>query len=439
MKNVDLDKLTVDIRVVNQLLIAQNTLSVFISDEKLGQFICQTVKNIPGIENAGLCFTENRLFDFLHFNKINCKDTKCWHHGDEAHTICSQDHDIIKIQIMTSEFDFGHVCLIINQPELFNLYEPFLRYFVNALSMMLENKIQKRQLEQNNMALEDYRNRLEELVEERTCELNEEIEKRKNVEFELINYTNKLIENNNELSISHQQLVQMIATKDRFFSIISHDLRSPFTSLFSFTELLRECINSNDREGLDHVMHEYDVTIEKIFNLLKNLLMWANLQRNEMKFNPVIIDMQYMIGQIQGIYSQNFKDKNIRFTSKLTHEAIIFGDDNMIETIFRNLINNAIKFTPKNGEICVDYMNSGINYLEFIISDTGIGIKRENIDKLFKLDQKFRQKGTNGEQGSGIGLILCKELVERNSGSIWVESELSKGSKFHVKLPLTPA
>jgi len=233
-----------------------------------------------------------------------------------------------------------------------------------------------------------------------------------------------------------EDLRESNASKDKMFSIIAHDLRTPFNGLLAFSDIL-----SNDYDSLskDEVL-EYIEVIRNLsrntFNLLEKLLQWSRLQTGRMEFNPVKLSFQEQVEPILGLLSANARGKSIELTGNIEKGLTILSDQNMVHAVIRNLASNAIKFTPENGSVTITAQAISGNMAEITVSDTGVGIEPENLKNLFRVENQHSTKGTRGETGTGLGLILCKEFIERNGGSIRVESEPGKGSRFIFTLPL---
>lgn len=239
---------------------------------------------------------------------------------------------------------------------------------------------------------------------------------------------------NGMLEEYNQDLKIMNATKDRFFSIIAHDLRSPFNSILGFSELIKDEV----KEGKDlELIEEYNANINEsshnLFTLLENLLQWAKSQRGDLEFNPVQFDLHQLVQSNLIIFKLKAADKSISLNTDIKPNTEAYGDINMVSTILRNLISNALKFTEINGNIIIS-ADIQDEFVFLKVKDSGIGISKENQEKLFKLDCNYTTVGTADETGSGLGLILCKEFAERNGGDIWVESEENKGSEFILTL-----
>lgn len=245
----------------------------------------------------------------------------------------------------------------------------------------------------------------------------------------------EMVELNLKLEESEEKLRELNASKDRFFSIIAHDLRSPFTTLIGFTEIIREDFDSFTTDELKDSINTIYTTSRKIYNLLENLLSWARMQTGKMPFEPQKVDLSEIILGVISLFETNAKTKEIYLSSNLQPNLFVYADKNMLDTVIRNLVSNALKFTPTGKSITVTSKMLD-NFAEVSVIDTGLGMSKETVSKLFKIDQHVTTLGTTGEKGSGLGLILCKELVEKNGGKIGVESELEVGSRFYFSIPL---
>jgi signal transduction histidine kinase len=240
-----------------------------------------------------------------------------------------------------------------------------------------------------------------------------------------------------ELEAQKIQLAELNASKDKFFSIISHDLRSPFSTLLGFSQLLSEHI---DRYSLDEIKHRVgriQNSAENLYALLENLLTWSRIQRGAMEHSPEAIAIQEIIEENLLLFTSKAEQKQIIFKRSLGQGMLVYGDQNMIHTVVRNLLSNAMKFTHNGGTIEVLVQPYDEQYVEIAVADTGIGIKQEDLAKLFRIDVQYTNVGTAGETGTGLGLNLCKDLVEKNGGKIWAESEVGKGTTFKFILPKT--
>ena len=232
------------------------------------------------------------------------------------------------------------------------------------------------------------------------------------------------------------ELKELNATKDKFFSIIAHDLKNPFSNILGFSELLKEEVRDNDLDAIEQYSSLIYSSAHQTFRLLENLLDWANTHRGQMIFYPENLSLKEIAADITDNLLQFTEKKNIELLNNITDETLIPADKNMLKSILRNLITNAIKFTPRNGKIELSSFVHDQN-VEISIKDNGIGMSELTRDQLFRLDVNHSTKGTEDEKGTGLGLLLVKEFVQKHHGTIWVESELGKGSTFKFMLPLT--
>lgn len=272
---------------------------------------------------------------------------------------------------------------------------------------------------------------------------------KRNYEEQLSRYIQELHENkdlmerngyelvllNVKLEESEEQLKALNASKDKFFSIIAHDLKSPFTSFLGLTELLSEDFDDMDIDEIKILILELNKSATNFYSLLENLLSWSIVQTGRMDFKPDIISPKGIIENIQNLFEPSTTQKKITLSSEILSEKNIYADKNMTETVLRNLVSNAIKFTGEDGTIKIKVTDTDDNLLEFSVQDSGMGMSAENMAKLFRIDKHHTTLGTKNEKGTGLGLILCKELVEINGGNISVESEVGKGTKFSFCLP----
>jgi two-component system, sensor histidine kinase and response regulator len=237
-----------------------------------------------------------------------------------------------------------------------------------------------------------------------------------------------------ELKEKNEQLYQLNATKDKFFTIIAHDLRSPFNTIVGFSELLLDLICNKNYENIKEYAELIHNTSKESLDLLQNLMEWARSQTGRIEYKPVYFDMVTFISEAVKLFELVAKAKNIVIKKQLLHEALVFADKEMVLTILRNLLFNAIKFTRSNGLIVLSVKDS-IDRLLISVADNGVGIEKNKLEKLFKIEENITTLGTNNEKGTGFGLLLCKEFVEKHGGTIWVESEEGKGSTIYFTLP----
>lgn len=252
----------------------------------------------------------------------------------------------------------------------------------------------------------------------------------------IIEESNKLLELNKRLEVSQDNLNRVNMEKDKFFSIISHDLRSPLSGITGTLESLLTYYDSYSSTEVKDTVASLVSSANNLYKLLDNLLIWSRMQRGVMVNTPDAIPANIIVNNVHDLLKQNALQKNIKLDRTVDDSLVVFTDYNMASTILRNLVSNAIKFTPNGGTIIISAKQSDGNFAEFSVRDSGVGISPEDIDKLFKIEVNHTTHGTNNEQGTGLGLILCKEMVHLNKGEIWVESEVGKGSTFRFTIPL---
>ena len=231
------------------------------------------------------------------------------------------------------------------------------------------------------------------------------------------------------------RLKEINAAKDKLFSIIAHDLRSPFNGILGFSELLIENIKDIELSESEKYLDIIKSSAENTLILLDNLLNWTRLQTGKITFNPKKISLSSIIGETIKLSQTAAIGKGILINQNELDDIEVYADKDMLKTVLRNLISNAIKFTKSGGNVSV-LANKKQNQVEIAVSDDGVGMNEKTINKLFKLGTSDTTTGTGDEKGSGLGLILCKDLVEKQGGKIWVESKLGKGSVFKIILPL---
>ncbi len=233
----------------------------------------------------------------------------------------------------------------------------------------------------------------------------------------------------------NQELKELNNTKDKFFSIIGHDLGNHFNIIVGFSELLISDFKKLTTEKIQYHLNNIYNSSKHADNLLDNLLTWSRIQRKSIRYNPKEILLNKKINELLEFHKENLEKKKVKINYLHQKDITIYADKNMFSTVFRNLISNAIKYSHENGTISIDAKVEN-NYCNISIEDNGVGIPTENIENLFRIDSKNSTEGTNGEKGTGLGLILSKEFVEKHNGQIWVESKVDKGSKFTFAMPV---
>ncbi|MFW5721610.1 MAG: PAS domain-containing sensor histidine kinase, partial [Bacteroidota bacterium] len=236
------------------------------------------------------------------------------------------------------------------------------------------------------------------------------------------------------LKKSEKKFRELNATKDKFFSIIAHDLKNPFNDLIGFTQLLAANINKYDKDKIEQFVQIIHQSSKLAYGLLENLLEWSRTQTGTLKYRPEIIDLKMIIQENLDLLHSNARNKNINIISEIVESNFVYADRNMVHTIVRNLISNAIKYTNNGGYVKLT-SRALKDFIEIIIEDNGVGIDENNIQKLFRIDESYTTPGTQREKGTGLGLILCKEFVEKNGGEIKINSKPNKGSIFSFTLP----
>jgi signal transduction histidine kinase len=279
--------------------------------------------------------------------------------------------------------------------------------------------------------INESKEKLEEIVATRTQELsvrNVQIEQQN----ELLESKNQdLIAVNEKLRQSELDLGELNSTKNRFFSILAHDLRSPMNSMKGFSNLLANFADQLSADEIKQTAKSLDETIKISSRYLENLLTWARSQMNSIEFRPQGIFLSEAVKNVVEVLQNNAHHKHIKLDLQDNLDVKLYADQNQLNVILTNLISNAIKFTYENGTITIGVtMPEESDFAEVFIRDTGTGMPQEVVDKIFRIDSKHTMKGTQGEAGTGLGLLLCREFVEKNGGKIWVDSVEGVGSTF---------
>lgn len=238
----------------------------------------------------------------------------------------------------------------------------------------------------------------------------------------------------NELEEVVRQLHLLNAQKDKFFSIIAHDLKNPFNAIIGYSELLMmEVVEKNYQSVEEYAGIILDSSV-KAMDLLSNLMEWAQSQTGRIIYNPQRLVLNELVTKVTDMFDQIADHKNIKIKREISDEIEVLADKNMLATVIRNLISNAVKFVKPGGEINI-YTEEDAKSIIICVKDYGVGIDNHVIDKLFRIDANYSSLGTNKEKGTGLGLVLCKEFVEKHGGKIWVETKKDFGSTFFVSLP----
>jgi signal transduction histidine kinase len=232
-----------------------------------------------------------------------------------------------------------------------------------------------------------------------------------------------------------RELQELNATKDKFFSIIAHDLRGPLGSFMGLTQMLADKNQEFPEKVRAEMIALLSDNAQNTFNLLENLLQWSQMERGLIDFNPVILDLKHVVSESLKTAADTASGKQIRIVTDIQGNPEVFADTNMLQTVIRNLVSNAIKFTPKGGIVTISALPSLKNTILLSVKDTGIGMNAEMRKKLFLIGANTKRPGTGGELSTGLGLLLCKEFVEKQGGELWVESTVNVGSVFYFTIP----
>ncbi|MBK8397960.1 MAG: hybrid sensor histidine kinase/response regulator [Leptospiraceae bacterium] len=259
-----------------------------------------------------------------------------------------------------------------------------------------------------------------------------DLKKSKDLILEQNNQLNDVV---SQLSLKNEELKLVVAAKDKFFSIIAHDLKGPVGNLNSFLNFMTEQSDKISKENFQKNLHLLQTSSQNIKDLLENLLTWARAQRGDIEYNPDNYDILNLVNSNIHLLESSAINKSVSIINKIQNCMNGFFDYNMINTVFRNLLSNSIKYTKFHGTITIMAIELE-KEIEISIQDTGVGMSKTIAEDLFRIDVKhFSTSGTNGEKGTGLGLILCKEFIDKHGGKIWAESEKEKGSTFKFLIP----
>ncbi|MCP4442750.1 MAG: sensor histidine kinase [Aureispira sp.] len=233
---------------------------------------------------------------------------------------------------------------------------------------------------------------------------------------------------------TNQQLRELNATKDRLFALIAHDLKNPLSAFRSITQSLSSNLFNIPKDDIFYFLNKLNKSSDQLYGLLQNLLQWAISQTGDLSFEPNNINLEDNIREVANLLQLNAEERKIELNYNIPEGLHVYADEKMLKTIIRNLTSNAIKFTPRRGQVSIEAKQQH-NEVIISIKDTGIGLSKEDQQKLFKTETNYNKIGNSKNKGTGLGLILCKELIEKHGGKIWVESELDKGSIFNFSIP----
>jgi two-component system, sensor histidine kinase and response regulator len=322
--------------------------------------------------------------------------------GDEfLIKIHEKNPNVLKI-LLTGHANIDGIANAINNANLYRyIPKPWDRDdLILTVREAIRSFLQELEIRKKNIELQEINDNLEKLVEERTSDL-----------------------------------AKANATKDKFFSIIAHDLKNSFNGLLGYSNiLLSEFDSFEDKDKISMISAIKQVS-ESTYKLLQNLLDWARVQTGVISFVPEEILLNGLLQDEFIMQRRLAEQKGIRMDFKANEELRVIADQNMISTVVRNLLSNAVKYTKSGGAVTLS-LSKEIDMVLISVKDTGIGMTKENVDKLFKVNENFKTYGTNNEEGTGLGLILCKEFIEKNNGQIEVKSEVNVGTETFFRLPL---
>ena len=251
----------------------------------------------------------------------------------------------------------------------------------------------------------------------------------------LIFLKTKLKEENTIIQEQKAELQEVILTKDKFFSIIAHDLRAPFQGILGFTSIMTDKQKTHSVEKMQDFAELINKSAEDAYGLLGNLLDWARISQGLFPFNPEPVLLKPLVAKCIEENHENFAIKEISMRVDIPEAIKVYADQKMLQSIIRNLVSNAVKFTNKKGKVSVFARTIDDQKVEISVTDNGIGMSKEMVVNLFRIDVETNRKGTEGEPSSGLGLLLCKDFIAKMKGEIWVESEVNAGSSFKFILP----
>ena len=340
-------------------------------------------------------------------------------------------------------FSLGSIMFILR--EIGFLVDTFITQYSGQIGVIMQvilfslgladrlNKAQQtviqRDLEKVNLEREKEREK-QQLIEAQKVSLEREVKERT---ADLEEKTEELEITVQKLQESEQNLLDLNHVKDKFFSIISHDLRSPLSTLNSFMNILIHYSGQLSEEDMNKLVKRTQKSLGGLTELLDNLLQWAKTQMNHTHFDPKSIQIQQLVDDTVNLLKVTAEEKQINLEVNIQPNLSVFADPNMLSFVLRNLLVNAFKFTHKQGKVIIQAQEEGGKTL-ITVQDTGIGIAQENLPKLFNIQQHFSTKGTQNEKGIGLGLYLCKEFIEKHQGTISVQSQVGKGTTFTITL-----
>jgi two-component system, sensor histidine kinase and response regulator len=254
--------------------------------------------------------------------------------------------------------------------------------------------------------------------------------------LELKHSRDAIEEYNAELEKTQNELKSVIASKDKFFSIIAHDLRGPFSGFLGLSELLKDRYEDMSGEDVSRISSSMNQAAKNLFSFLENLLEWSRSQMGHMEYKPSKLDLSETVTRTFSIFEATAAEKKVELVNLIDKNTFATADNNMLNTIVRNLVSNALKFSNAEGKIELSTELADDNFVQVNVRDYGVGMNHEARSKMFKIEEKYSMPGTANEKGTGLGLILCKDLIEKHNGSISLESKTGEGTCFKFTLPI---
>jgi len=245
---------------------------------------------------------------------------------------------------------------------------------------------------------------------------------------------NELKQQKDELEKQTRKLEELNVTKDKLFTIISHDLRNPFNTILNLCTLLKHNLKDYKADEIEKFISLLNESASKGYNLLENLLNWSRSQTNQINIMASRFDISFIVDLNIDLLRQTAREKKIELTSAIDHKMFVYADEDMLNTVIRNLLSNALKYTYEKGKVTI-FAKEADDFIEVSVRDTGMGIEPEDLKNLFRIDIAKVRPGTENEKGTGLGLIICKEFIEKNGGQIRAESTPKKGSTFYFTIP----
>lgn len=521
------DNYNEELQALTQLVSYQLAINILPFDKKYSEFIHYGLQQVVRTSKCRVClfFTEEPVGDTLSERCNDCNFYKASDDQVKCDCLLFNEKDIVVISVQTGTKYFGYIALN-NSQKIKPTILAAIRNFTNVIAITIENKLQRDQLETQNVELSEQKYFFEQMFMQSSlstqildsdgwCErinpklseifgvqpkdiegkvynifrdeairqggvmpyLESVFKEGKTADWEVFfdigvaadfqniavkekkkvwyhNWAYPILDINGKLThviIQHtnitdrkfaekvleengKKLLQLNADKDRFISILGHDLKSPFNNILGLSEVLIEEVRNLNTDEIEVIVANINKSAKITNKLLEDILMWSRAQYGSIAFNPQRLNISKTCRSILDILNPIAYSKNITIFDSSADSIEVYADSDMIKTVLLNLVSNAIKFTNSGGQIKINAEHNSEN-VTISVSDNGVGIPSDNLAKLFDISEVLSTKGTAGETGTGLGLLLCKEFVERHGGQIWVESEVGTGSDFKFLLP----